>query len=1351
MKNLALTSLFLSFTFLCFSQSEPDWVELMKDGNHTVEELSQMHDAYWADKEITKGCGWKPFKRWEALMVGRQTSDGTPMKGEDLIRSYDDVRDFNAQRSPSGNWLPLGPILDGVTTRENIRGVGRTSCLAFHPNDPNTIFVGCPAGGIWRTYDGGESWESNTDDMPTLGVSAIAFDPQNPDIIYIGTGDRDANDAVGMGVMKSTDGGLNWTFSNNSIMNLTVGEILVHPEETNIVMCGTNDGIWRSTDSGDSWTYVSLNTVDYKDMAFKPGDPNTVYATGGGKFYRSQDAGATWEWINEGIQSTSRMVLGVTAANPEYVYLCGATTYEFHKFYRSTDGGTNFETMSDEPNILGWAADGSSGGGQAWYDFCMAADPNDSTTVYVGGIRMKKSTDGGATWVDINSGYLHVDQHELAFSPHNDDLYLANDGGFYQYVDNEDWLDISNGIVNGQIYKMGQSPHTGAKALTGFQDNGTSEYMGAQWIRRGGGDGFECWYDHTDEEWRYGSLYYGRIYRTSPSFINEQICGLDVLGITEEGAWITPWVVSRHNENHMFVGLKNAWRCLNVKHPEKDSLVWEQISINMGGNNNINMIAMEQCASNENVLYTTEGLGNIFRTDSCLAADPDWTDASGDLPFINQPITCIETHPVLDSVVYIGFDNRVWKSTNRGDNWEDISGSLPDILVNTIVYDVNTDEGLYVGTDMGIYYKDASMDDWISFSSGMPTTVSVRELEIFYGETLAESRLRAATYGRGLWESDLYDSETYYFPAMAFFEEDSYEEEVFDDFDVSISFYKNLQVTEVENFGADDIYVENATIDELVEVDMAHYTLSLNVEEYGPIKIYVEDDAANDVFKVMTDHSDTLVLLHNPVPDPFGYMGPGGVGDDSTLPMWLRADKGSISDGDDTPVNGDPIDQWANQGSGPDAEQGESAAVPTYQTEVDGISNMPAIYFDGDDDYLLAEGVTTGANMSIFSVVEGDNIAFNTHGWIASARQPNGFVMHPWENESRFSPMVIDDEEEYANGTVQYIGDAAAPHIYGMIYERTEYYQKFFTIFDENRWDNNAEIGPRNGTATIDIQYGWDYDDRFGQGKIGEHFIYNRRLYESHRTIVVNYLGAKYGVDAGLVKRYFHENRPYDVAGIGRETEFDFHVDAQGTGIVRASDATDMGDEEYFMWGHDGEPYEWETDGYPILSERLMTTWGYSQTGDLGTMIIRIDESAIPAPTDDIGLIIGSNDDFLPSDLVEFVPLTLSGGYYTATAEFPESGVFTIGVEPAVGVEDLTQSVIAVFPNPSEGTFNVKINNTSLADFTVIVYDALGREIQSFRSAQSSFSIDASDWSAGNYVLRIEGGDQVAVKQLVKF
>lgn len=1327
-----------------------DWVEMIKDGDVDYHTLVQMHDEYWADKEITKGCGWKPFKRWEATMRERVGEDGSLPKGRDIFSKYEDALSFSNQRSPSGNWQTLGPVLDGNTTREDIRGVGRTTTLAFHPTDENTIFIGTPAGGIWRTYDAGESWVSNTDDLPTMGVSAIAFNPDNPSIVYAGTGDRDGGDAPGMGVMKSVDSGLTWALINAGIENLSVGSLLVNPEDPNIILAGTNNGIYRSIDAGDSWTYVSSTSADYRSMLFKPDDSNVVYATGSGKVFKSIDAGENWYWLNQGIQSPSRMVIGVSPANPEILYALGATTYQFYKFYRSTDAGENFEEMSDSPNILGWAADGSSDGGQAWYDLCMTVDAQDEETIYVGGIRMKKSIDGGITWMDINSGYLHVDQHECAISPHNNDLYLANDGGFYHYENNEEWVDISNNIINGQIYRMGQSPHNGARALTGFQDNGTSEFLGTSWIRRGGGDGFECWYDHSDPEWRYSSLYYGGIYRTGQNFTNQKICGEGVLGINEEGAWLTPYVLSYDDPNVMFAGLKNVWRTKNIKTAVKDSIVWEKISNNLGGNNDSNLDHLKIHNADPNIVYCSEGIRKLFRSNNALDSVPEWTTLSASLPFFGSPVTAIETHPSDTNIIYIGFDEKVWKSENQGGSWEDISGSIPNVNVNTIVYDFTSDEGLYVGTDMGIYYKDATMEDWLLFSGGFPLTVSVRELEIYYGESLVDSRIRAATYGRGLWESDLYGATTSFLPPVAALENQTGDVEVFGEFDVDIKFYRANVLAEVTDFTVDDIYVENAIVNDLTDNGI-DFSLNLTAQNFGVIKIFVEPEAALDLYSVASIESDTLQLYYVEPPEEFGIYGPGGVGDETTIPLWLKADHGVSQGGTAVENDGDKIDSWESLMGAGVAIQENIDYQPTLLLDDNGINDMPVVYFNGDNQYLLAEDIVPGANLSVCTVVEADEIQFNQHGWMASSRGNNGFVIHPWKEESQYSAVIIDNEDEYASGSKHYIGDAAAPHIYGVVYERTDWFQIHQTLFDDQKivW-NGANIGERDGNAEIDIQFGWDYDDRFGQGKIAEHFIFNRRMYETHRTIVANYMAGKYGIDLGLLNRYSHPDKNYEIAGIGQEQEHDYHNDAQGTGIVRMNEPTNLDNGEYLIWGHDNDDMAWNEDGFPITSLRLDRTWAFEKTGDLGEVLVQIYEEDILGQQSNIGLIIADTDEFNPGQDLAFVPLSESGGVYSATVDFPSSGVFTIGVSPTVGIPELNESLVSIHPNPSDGTFNVSIAGFEDKEIDVRVLSVTG-DLVIDEQHIGNFELEMENLPAGLYLLELRSGFESNSQKILKY
>ncbi|MCH2197857.1 MAG: T9SS type A sorting domain-containing protein [Flavobacteriales bacterium] len=1355
-RNLLLVALLLiSSAVLAQDSGEngPDWSVLIHDEDLTFEEVQAQFEAYWEGKEIAPGSGWKPFKRWELLMEGRLTSDGKVPQWSNMSRAYQEALQHRLARSEEGNWQVLGPILDIQTTRENIPGIGRMNTVAFHPTDPNIIFCGAPAGGLWRSYDGGNTWESNTDDLPTLGVSAIAFDPFDPDIVYIGTGDRDAGDAPGMGVMKSTDGGVSWEFSNEGMEDYTIGDMKCDPENPGVIIAATDEGVHRSDDYGASWEHTS-NSMFYKEVEFKPGDSQIVYATAQGRFFRSDDNGQSFSQIGNGLTNGTRNVIAVTPANPEYVYICSANQTNFRALFKSTDSGISWEEMSDSPNILDWSADGSGDGGQAWYDLCMNADPVNPERIYVGGIRMKRSDDGGVTWIDMQNSYLHVDQHWLEFSPHTNELYLANDGGMYRLENGTNWIDISSNIVTGQIYKFGQAPFTGNDALTGYQDNGTMIYNGVVWDRAGGADGFECQYDPTDEGVYYNSIYYGQVYRTNDNVTNQKIAGVNELGIDESGAWLSPWFVSQEDENTMFLGMKNVWRCRNIKHPEKDSLVWERISNNLGGNNLSNMGVLIQHRADTNVVYGTEGSRKLFRTNNALAnaEEVTWDDISNSLPWVTTPVTALESHPDSVNWVYLGFDNKVWKSIDQGENWEDISGTLPDVRINSIVYELGTDEGLYIGTDMGIYYREAGMDDWTSFSNGLPLGVRVTELEIFYGETAAENRLRASTYGRGLWESDLFGSEVNVFPATAWALTPDAAVEVFGEFEVNIGFYRNLTNIDVTDFDIADVNITNGTVTDLTGGPV--FTATIEPDAFGLIELTIPDAAAIDLDGLDTYASDTLRVLYKPAPEEFGIYGPGGVGDEDDLTLWLRADEGTFSTegGALASAEGDPVQQWEDiSGNGYNAFQESLDARPTLSTDDNGINGFPAIEFNGENQYFVADDIPSSVDVSVFSVARGAENQWNDHGWIASCRMANGFILHPRAGSALFNVSIRDENDQNKNTPNEWIVDASAPQIYGLIYEYNPESQIFQKIINGNRLDyNDTDHGARQAGQPLSIRYGWDYDERFGEGQIAEHFIYGRRLYESQRVLVSNYLAVRYGVDLGPDQLYGRYDMPMEVAGIGQETEYDKHTDAQGRGAVRMLEASDMEDGEYLIWGHDFMEMVWESTGYPLTSPHVDRTWAYEQTGDVGTVEVRIYAPELDNLGEEIGIVASPTTNFEPGVLPAFFPLTNMGDYLVAQVDFEGSGVFTVGTQPAVSVEDLASAEVNVFPNPVNEMLNVSLSGADVNDMRVRVYDNVGQLVFEVRPDSQFFAVSMAGYAPGFYTIEFTKNAQRKVARFIK-
>ena len=691
-------------------------------------------------------------------MMNRINPDGSRPAADETFNAYMTMK--KSVRSSNGNWISEGPAEIPAPGPAGYEGLGRLNVVGFHPTDANKIYVGSPSGGMWQSSDGGQTWESHTDTLPTLGVSAILIDKNNPDLIFIGTGDRDAGDAPGMGVFMSTDGGQTWSISNTGMGNKTVGKLLQHPYNTQILLAATSGGVYRSTNGGANWTQSKAG--GFKDIVFKPGDPNIVYAAADANFYRSTDNGITFTQITSGLTGGQRGTIAVTAANANYVYfLVSGDDSGFKGFYRSTNSGLNFTTRSTSPNIMDWSCDGSGTGGQGWYDLAVAASPTNAEEVYAGGVDVWKSTNGGITWV-INSHWYggcgvpaaHADCHFLGYNPVDGQLYAGNDGGVYSTNNNGiTWTDHTVGLTIGQIYKLGQSQTLKDKVINGFQDNGSYIHLETGWIAAGGGDGMECAVDQFDAAYTYHTIYYGDIYRRKNNSNEVHVAGNGVYGINESGSWVTPFILHETNSNTMFAGYKNIWRCTNIK---GNIPVWVKISTSLAGTNGTDMAVLEQSPADTNVLYAVRYDSKLFRTDNCNGVMPIWSNLTSNLPTSGTP-SDVEASPLDPNIVYITMGNNIYKSTDKGLTWTVISGNLTGIHLNSIAYNKNSAEGLYLGTDAGVYYKDQTMTNWIPFSQGLPANGRVTEVEIYYDNTtVANNRISACTYGRGLWQSDLY-------------------------------------------------------------------------------------------------------------------------------------------------------------------------------------------------------------------------------------------------------------------------------------------------------------------------------------------------------------------------------------------------------------------------------------------------------------------------------------------------------------------------------------------------------------------------------------------------------------------
>ncbi|MDH4070697.1 MAG: glycosyl hydrolase, partial [Ignavibacteria bacterium] len=312
----------LSFLILPFCQisAQPWLASVPQDDRLNFYTIRDAANRYWDTRDTEeKGKGWKPFKRWEWFWEQRVFPSGRFPGRTHLYEEYRRVLSRRGEsRSAVANWTEIGP----ETSPGGYSGLGRLNCVRINPLNASAIWVGAAAGGLWKSMNGGFTWSTTTDDLPSLGVTDIAFDPVNPSVMYIATGDGDASDDYSVGVMKSTDAGETWQATGLSWMTeegVLLNRVLVKPDEPNVVIAA-GTGIHRSTDGGVTWEERS--SVRIFDLEFKPGSPGTMYASGNlGNILRSTDAGVTWIALTNGLPSGGRRVaLAVSPAEPSYIY-----------------------------------------------------------------------------------------------------------------------------------------------------------------------------------------------------------------------------------------------------------------------------------------------------------------------------------------------------------------------------------------------------------------------------------------------------------------------------------------------------------------------------------------------------------------------------------------------------------------------------------------------------------------------------------------------------------------------------------------------------------------------------------------------------------------------------------------------------------------------------------------------------------------------------------------------------------------------------------------------------------------------------------------------------------------------
>lgn len=654
-------------------------------------------------------------------------------------------------------WEQIGPY--NITGR--IRG------LAVDPKGSGFLFVGAASGGVWRNNgQNPNDWWSGFDKQPALATGAVAIDPQNSNVVYAATGEPlpavssyNASPAYwGDGVFKSTDGGQSW-FSAGLQNVASFSKIYVHRQNPNIVYAaGTISGgnLYRSEDGGQTWTAGFSSVTNCFDMAVNPKNSNTVFVTTTNAIYRSYNGGKTGSFTNVlktseiPVNSSRGIAIAISASDTNILYVLTARNVlaegkDQGDVYVSTNSGTSWKKVK--------TFDADFFRDQGYYDNCIAVHPADPDIVIAGGVTLMWTNEGRSatgTWTQVgNEVNLHPDQHVIEFDPVNPDVvYVGNDGGLWvSYDGGVQWNRHSLRLPITQFYAIDVDQTREHRIFGGTQDNGTNgaitdDKFADTWVNLVGGDGFYCVVDKSNPNVFYGEIYYGDLTRCDGNNYGDKIKIDGSIPSNDNGQWGTPLEMSPADKTTLYQGRSALYR---LRDPRGGSLTWETITPG-NGNDKISAIGLSPFDATKMLIGTSGGQVRFSVNDG-----KNWAKSNGTT---NRYVTDIVWDPVEPNRVYVVQSGtgggHVFRSNDNGATFTNITSNLPDVPTNAIEIDPNNNTHIFVGNDVGAFVSVDGGQNWLPFNTGLPY-VPVSDLKV----QRATRKLYAGTYGRSVFRIDI--------------------------------------------------------------------------------------------------------------------------------------------------------------------------------------------------------------------------------------------------------------------------------------------------------------------------------------------------------------------------------------------------------------------------------------------------------------------------------------------------------------------------------------------------------------------------------------------------------------------
>ncbi|WP_296385571.1 T9SS type A sorting domain-containing protein [Winogradskyella sp.] len=726
-----------------------------------VEQTRQEFNALHALGNLTRAerKAEKQFERWVYAWKDRINTNGSFPDAENLEKYKEEALRLQSQNQfqqrMSTTWTQVGPVANPtINGYAAFPGKGRVNVVAEDPTNTQILYAGSAAGGIWKTIDGGSTWAPKSDNLAGIGVTDILVDPSNTSIIYMATGDEDAEHISSIGLFKSTDGGDTWlptglTFALSD--NEYIRDIAFAPGSSTKLFALTNDEVKISTDSGTTWTNATISTgfiEKFQTIVFDPNDATKVivsdYWNG---LYSSTDSGSSFTIHSTFGGGGSKDVLKlVTTPNDNDFFYAISQNGEFRK-YRFAINDTAADLISTTI-IAGYNSQGG-------YNICAAISPTNKNNIVVGGVRGYKSIDGGATFAVLLNPYnnppgvgfyVHPDHHHMSFLPDGDTVFNGHDGGVHRgsFTGSPTWTDLSPGLVITQPYNIAITQSaSGDDFMMANQDNdGFSKVLKdgtRQWVSAVAGDGTAAGIDYNTPDTRYLGGTKGALYRTDDGYASSYDSSTTILSNDTNAAFVSPMAVHPTSPTTIYAAHNDVKRSTDRG---------DNFTALNSGLTTVDFIDVTTNGSSTRIYAISED-GTAKRSDD---DGSNWITISPPVGLTFNSFSAMpNTTTVFATTKGYQTGKKVFKSVNNGATWTNISDGLPNIIMKKVAAKVDaTDETLFLGTELGVYWKNNTMTNWEKLESGLPNVI-ISDLKINYTDQL----LYIGTFGRGMWSRSI--------------------------------------------------------------------------------------------------------------------------------------------------------------------------------------------------------------------------------------------------------------------------------------------------------------------------------------------------------------------------------------------------------------------------------------------------------------------------------------------------------------------------------------------------------------------------------------------------------------------